>query len=144
MKNRKATFSIVNIVKKKSHDQLMLHPSLCTVCPSHCAALIVGCWLYTDANSPVGCVYVQPLVPGPQRVPFLPPSYHPEHQGAPPRLPRHSSSTPASHPATHLHVLLPPPSALLPILGDPGAVLKVPHTPEAVSGPLPSHERNTQ
>lgn len=51
---------------------------------------------------------------------------------------------PPSHPATHLHVLLPPPSALLPILGDPGAVLKVPHTPEAVSGPLPSHERNTQ
>lgn len=40
--------------------------------------------------------------------------------------------------------LLPPPAALLPILGDLGAVLKVPHTPEAVSGPLPSHERNTQ
>lgn len=39
---------------------------------------------------------------------------------------------------------LPPPAALLPILGDLGAVLKVPHTPEAVSGPLPSHERNTQ
>lgn len=31
-----------------------------------------------------------------------------------------------------------------PFGGDPGAVLKVPHTPEAVSGLLPSHERNTQ
>lgn len=41
-------------------------------------------------------------------------------------------------------LLLLPPSALLPIWGDPGAVLRVPHTPEAVSGPLPSHERNTQ
>lgn len=101
-------------------------PCLCTVCPSHCPALIVSCWIYTDANSTVGCVYVQPLVPGPQRLPLLPPSYHPRHQGPP---------TP---------VLLPPPSPLLPILGDPGAVLKVPHTPEAVSGPLPSHERNTQ
>lgn len=40
--------------------------------------------------------------------------------------------------------LLPPPAALLPIWGDLGAVLRVPHTPEAVSGLLPSHERNTQ
>lgn len=55
-------------------------PLLCTVCPSHCAALIVGCWIYTDANSPLGCVYVQPLVSGPQRAPLLPPSYQPQHQ----------------------------------------------------------------
>lgn len=27
--------------------------SLRTVCPSHCAARIVLCWIYTDANSPV-------------------------------------------------------------------------------------------
>lgn len=64
---------------------------------------------------------------GPQRLPFfLPPSYHPQH---------HAPPSPS---------LLPPPAALLPISGDLGAVLKVPHTPEAVSGPLPSHERNTQ
>lgn len=43
--------------------------SLCTVCPSHCPALIVICWTYTDANSALGCVDVQLLVPGPQRLP---------------------------------------------------------------------------
>lgn len=62
---------------------LYLHPS-CTVCPSHCPACIVICWIYTDANSTVGCVDVQLLIPGPQRLPFLPPSYHPQHQGPPP------------------------------------------------------------
>lgn len=94
--------------------------------PSLCPACIVLCWIYTDANSPVD---VQLWAPGPQRLPFffffatiLPPSAS------------HSSSP----------SLLPPPAALLPILGDLGAVLKVPHSPEAVSGPLPSHERNTQ
>lgn len=97
-----------------------------TVCPSFCPARIVLCWIYTDANSPVD---VQLWAPSPERLPFfffLPPSYHPQHYTPPPPS------------------LLPPPAALLPILGDLGAVLKVPHTPEAVSGPLPSHERNTQ
>lgn len=68
-------------------------PALRTVCPSHCAALIVGRWIYTDANSPVGCVDVQPLVPGPQRALLLPPSYQPQHQ-----VPLLDASPPSRHP----------------------------------------------
>lgn len=128
-------------VNTNSHDELM---SLCgdttTTSPlSSLPPLLVYslplplsspyCYLvkiYTDANSTVGCVDVQLLVPGPQRLPYC---HHHTTLSIKVPLPL----TPS-----------PPPSALLPIWGDPGAVLRVPHTPEAVSGPLPSHERNTQ
>lgn len=133
-------------VNIESHDTLMSlsrrraapSSSLSSSVPSHLVYSLplplsslflfcfVFCWIYTDANSAAGCVAVQlfcSLV----------------HRDFPitATLPPWASTSPSP-------LFLPPPSALLPIWGDPGAVLRVPHTPEAVSGLLPSHERNTQ
>lgn len=72
-------------------------PSLCTVCPSHCPALIVICWIYTDANSTVGCVDVQLLVPGPQRLPYC---HHPTTLSI--KVPLPLTPSPTLCPAPHL------------------------------------------
>lgn len=81
-----------------------LYPlSLCTVCPSHCPALIVTCWIYTDANSTVGCVcWCAAFGSWSTETSLLPPSYHPQHQGPP------------------SPVLLPPTLCPAPHLGWPG------------------------
>lgn len=77
---------------------LQSRPSLCTVCHSHCPAFFfVFCWIYTDANSTAGCVAVQLLVTGPQRLPFY---HHPTTLSI--NIPLPLTSFPTLCPAPHL------------------------------------------
>ena len=69
--------------------------SLCTVCPSLCPALIVTCWIYTDANSTVGCVcWCAAFGSWSTPTPPVPPPTHPPHHGPPPHLLWHTIITP--------------------------------------------------